>query len=167
MYTKFMHEHLAHLATEIRQDKPFTDNGHGAVIALLLTANRVLRHFDNTIGAAADLTQQQYNVLRILRGAGTAGLPTLEVAQRMIQQSPGMTRMMDRLEKKGLIRRQRSPSDRRQVLCYLTTEGSALLSQLEPCVAAFDKAMGGCLSPSQQQHLLEALQIMRAQVPTH
>ncbi len=59
------------------------------------------------------LTPQQFNVLRILRGAGPDGLPTLEVANRMIEQAPGITRLLDRLEAKELIKRHRCPKDRR------------------------------------------------------
>ncbi|HSN86827.1 MAG TPA: MarR family transcriptional regulator, partial [Thermoanaerobaculia bacterium] len=70
-----------------------------------------------------DMTPQQYNVLRILRGAGEEGIPTLEISDRMIEQAPGITRLLDRLEAKKLVRRQRCPEDRRQVLCWLTPEG--------------------------------------------
>ena len=80
-------------------------------------------------------------MLRILRGAGPEGLPLLEVAERMIQRSPGMTRMMDRLEKKGLVERVRGITDRRQVRCTLSDEGAALLAHLDPIVLGFDRRM--------------------------
>ena len=70
---------------------------------LACPAERVRRTLEHAIADHADLTLQQFNVLRILRGAGADGLPTLEVAQRMLEPSPGTTRMMDRLERKGLI----------------------------------------------------------------
>ena len=70
-------------------------------------------------------------MLRILRGAGDEGLPTLEVAERMIEQTPGVTRLLDRLEIEGLIRRERCRADRRQHLCWLTSEGSRLLDRLD------------------------------------
>lgn len=84
-----------------------------------------------------DVTLQQYNVLRILRGGGTDGVPTLEVAARMIEQTPGITRLLDRLEAKGLVKRERCPKDRRQHLCWITPAGATLLETLdEPMLAA-------------------------------
>jgi len=81
------------------------------------------------------LTLQQFNVLRILRGAGADGLPTLEVAGRMVEQTPGITRLLDKLEAKELIRRQRCPRDRRQHLCWMTAKGLALLQKIDAPVA--------------------------------
>ena len=89
------------LADEIHMGQAFSQPGNADLIAIMLTTEKIRRSLDQIIGSEADLTQQQYNVLRILRGAGSDGLPLLDVAERMIQQSPGMTRMMDRLEKKG------------------------------------------------------------------
>ena len=77
------------------------------------------------------ITLQQFNVLRILRGAGDDGLPTLEVAERMIEQTPGVTRLLDRLEAKDLVRRQRCPKDRRQHLCWITPKGLAVLQKID------------------------------------
>ena len=70
-------------------------------------------------------------MLRILRGAGDEGLPTLEVGARMMEQTPGVTRLLDRLEAKGLVRRQRCPKDRRQHLCWITAEGQRPARQLD------------------------------------
>ena len=77
------------------------------------------------------LTLPQYNILRILRGAGRQGLPTLEIAERTIEETPGITRLLDRLEAKHLIRRERPASNRRQVLCYVTRKGLDLLRELD------------------------------------
>lgn len=77
------------------------------------------------------ITLQQFNVLRILRGAGDEGLPTLEVGGRMIERTPGVTRLLDRLEAKELVRRQRCPKDRRQHLCWITGKGLSLLEKLD------------------------------------
>ena len=70
-------------------------------------------------------------MLRILRGAGPEGLPTLEIAARMIEHSPGVTRLLDRLEARKLVRRVRCPEDRRQVLCHATEAARRLLAGLE------------------------------------
>jgi len=73
--------------------------------------------------------------LRILRGGGSDGVPTLEVAERMIEKTPGITRLLDRLEAKELIRRQRCPRDRRQHLCWITPKGLAVLQKMDAPIA--------------------------------
>ncbi|MEO8033350.1 MAG: MarR family transcriptional regulator [Acidobacteriota bacterium] len=91
----------------------------------------------------AGITSQQYNVLRILRGAGEAGLPTLDIAERMIEQAPGITRLIDRLESKNLVSRQRCETDRRQVFCRITRDGLDLVATLDaPLRAAEEEALG-------------------------
>jgi len=82
---------------------------------MLLRAADKLRTFFETICVPFDITNQQYNVLRILRGAEPEGLPTLTIAERMIERTPGITRMIDRLEAKGLVVREIRPDDRRCV----------------------------------------------------
>ncbi len=99
-------------------------------MGLFRTADHVRRLLASVVEPGG-ITLQQYNVLRILRGAGLVGLPTLEIANRMIEQAPGVTRLLDRMELKGLVRRERCPEDRRQVLCYITDAGGALLAALD------------------------------------
>ncbi len=82
------------------------------------------------------ISLQQYNVLRILREAGKEGTPTLEIADRMVERAPGITRLLDKLEAKQLVRRERCPEDRRQVLCWITNRGLRLLADLEKPLAA-------------------------------
>jgi DNA-binding MarR family transcriptional regulator len=103
------------------------------------------------------ITLQQYNVLRILRGAGEGGLPTLEIAERMIEQTPGITRLLDRLEGKALVRRERCPTDRRQVTCRITAEGLSLLQRLDAPVADAERVALSGLTPPQLQQLIELL----------
>jgi DNA-binding MarR family transcriptional regulator len=81
------------------------------------------------------LSEPQYNVLRILRGAGAPGLPCRAVAERMITRLPDITRLLDRLEKAGWIARERSSRDRRVVNVVLLEKGEALLSELDEPVA--------------------------------
>jgi DNA-binding MarR family transcriptional regulator len=101
-----------------------------AAVSILRTAN-YLRRFYLPLFDQHGITSQQFNVLRILRGAGLGGLPTLDIAERMIEQTPGITRLLDRLEKKKLVRRERPPDNRRQVLCYITKPGLDLLQELD------------------------------------
>ena len=118
------------LQREIRQRRPFQSVAHEAVVALMRTADLVRRQMAALV-APHGITLQQYNVLRILRGAADEGVPTLQVLERMIEQAPGVTRLMDRLEAKDLIRRQRCPHDRRQHLCWIAPKGLALLERID------------------------------------
>jgi DNA-binding MarR family transcriptional regulator len=118
------------LQEELKQRTPFESRYHEAFVSILRTADVIRRR----VGAVVEphgITPQQYNVLRILRGAGAAGLPTLEIADRMVEQAPGITRMIDRLEAKMLVARERGCDDRRQVLCRITGKGLELLATLD------------------------------------
>jgi len=149
------------LQREIRQRRPFSSPAHESVVALLRTADLVRRHATALLDGHG-ITLQQFNVLRILRGAGDAGLPTLEVAERMIEQTPGVTRLLDRLEAKGLVRRQRCPKDRRQHLCWITDEGLEVLAGLdEPVQKANQESLKG-LGARDQRELVRLLDLVRA-----
>jgi DNA-binding MarR family transcriptional regulator len=126
------------------------------VIAILHSADR-LRRRGEALLAPHDITLQQFNVLRILRGARPDGLCTLTIAERMIEQTPGITRLIDRLEKKGLVRRVRSEEDRRQVWCRITPAGERLLARLDNPVEEFDRAAVRGLSPADQERLTALL----------
>jgi DNA-binding MarR family transcriptional regulator len=122
------------LQAELRQRKPFASVAHEAVVGLMRTADLIRRHATAVVEPHG-ITLQQFNVLRILRGAGDTGLPTLEVAERMIEQTPGVTRLLDRLEAKELVRRQRCPIDRRQHLCWITAKGLGVLEKIDTLAA--------------------------------
>jgi MarR family transcriptional regulator, organic hydroperoxide resistance regulator len=104
-------------------------------VATLMRAADLARRHMNAVVEPYGLTLQQFNVLRILRGAGADGLPTLEVADRMVEQTPGITRLLDRLEEKALIRRHRCAKDRRQHLCWITPKGRTLLRRIDVTIA--------------------------------
>lgn len=131
------------------------------MLGLFRTADRMRR----VITAALEpegLTMQQYNVLRILRGAGADGLQTLAIAERMVERTPGITRLVDRLERKGLVARERSPGDRRCVVCRITEEGSALLARLDPSMDRVDDMLDAVLSLDERRDLVELLDRIRA-----
>ncbi len=115
---------------EIQQTRPFSSASEEGVVALVRTAD-LLRRALTRVVEPQGITLQQYNVLRILRGSGADGLPTLDIAGRMIEQAPGVTRLLDRLQAKGLVRRQRSSEDRRQIRCWITPAGLELLGRLD------------------------------------
>jgi DNA-binding MarR family transcriptional regulator len=127
---------------ELKQTRPFPSKAQEAAVALMRTAD-VLRRLIGAVVEPNGITSQQYNVLRILRGAGERGLPTLEIAERMIESTPGITRLIDRLETKKLAVRVRCLTDRRQVFCHITSAGLALLATLDdPILHAADAALG-------------------------
>ena len=115
---------------EIQQRRPFSSRSEEGVVALVRTADLLRRALTGVVEPHG-ITLQQYNVLRILRGAGAEGLPTLEIASRMIEHAPGVTRLLDRLQAKGFVRRQRSADDRRQIRCWIEPGGLILLERLE------------------------------------
>src|SRR3954468_19515729 len=128
---------------ELKQTRPFASKGEEAGVALMRTAH-LLRRIGATVLAGHDLTEQQYNVLRILRGAGERGLPTLDIAERMIEETPGITRLIDRLEAKELVTRERCAVDRRRVYCRVTRAGLDLVNSLDrPMLDGVEAAMAG------------------------
>lgn len=152
------------LQQELKQNRPFAAPTQEAAVALMRTADLVRRSLAAVV-EPLDLTVQQHNVLRILRGAGERGLPTLEIAERMIEQTPGITRLVDRLERKKLVLRERCATDRRQVFCRITEAGLALLRRLdEPIQEAENDALRD-LSELQVARLL--LLLDRARIGLH
>ncbi len=125
-------------------------------VSLLRTAD-LIRRAVSVVMDAQGITVQQYNVLRILRGAGGDGLPTLEIAERMIERTPGITRLLDRLEAKELVRRERCATDRRQVTCRISKTGLALLGSLDGPVAEAERVALSGLTPNQLQRLVALL----------
>lgn len=147
---------MASIREEIKQSRPFASRGEEAVVALIRTAD-VIGRMLATVLEPHGITPQQYNVLRILRGAGDRGLPTLEIAERMIQQTPGITRLIDRLETKKLALRERCLTDRRQVFCRITPAGLTLLDALDrPMRAAADAALHA-VTKKDLAHMVELL----------
>jgi DNA-binding MarR family transcriptional regulator len=149
------------LQREIRQRRPFASVAQEGVVSVMRTADLLRRHMTALVEPFG-ITVQQFNVLRILRGGGPDGLPTLEVGSRMVEEAPGVTRLLDRLEAKGLVRRQRCPKDRRQHLCWITRQGLDLLAALdEPVVRHSREALKG-LTRDEQSALLRLLDQVRA-----
>jgi len=148
------------IAAEIKQTRPFDSKSEETAVALLRTADLVRRAVAGTVGVEG-ITPQQYNVLRILRGAGERGLPTLEIAERMIESTPGITRLIDRLEEKTLVQRERCKTDRRQVFCSISQLGLELLSRLDAPVRDADRRALASLSDGELQSLLNLLERVR------
>lgn len=143
-----MTEASSRLQREIRQTRPFRSVWHEAFLSVLKTADS----FRRAVAALLEphgITPQQYNVLRILRGAGGEPMPTLAIGERLIEAAPGMTRLLDRLEAKRLIRRERCAQDRRQVLCRITPAGLKLLERLDPVIAVPEQRLARAWSAAE------------------
>lgn len=125
-----------------------------AILGLLRAADRAKRIFSEILHPAG-LTLQQFNVLRILRGAAPQALPTLEIGERMIEKTPGVSRLLDRLEALELVTRERCHEDRRRVLCHLTTRASDLLASLDEAIDRTDARCLARLSRADKSHLVD------------
>ncbi len=148
------------LQAEIRQTRPFESVFQEAGIALLRTSDQLQRRLSATVEPRG-LTVQQYNVLRILRGAHPQAVPTLEIATRMIEQAPGITRLLDRLESKQLIERVRCRKDRRRVLCTISAPGLALLAALDQPMLETLRDCFESLPAAKTQQLIQLLDDLR------
>jgi DNA-binding MarR family transcriptional regulator len=143
------------ITDEIKQTRPFRSLSQEATVALMRTAH-ILRRQAEAVVAAEDITLQQFNVLRILRGA-RGPLPTMEISERMIEPSCGITRLIGTLEERGFVKREQWPGDRRQVLCQITPAGMRVLDRLQDPMNRFDDATTGTLSPERVEALLDIL----------
>jgi DNA-binding MarR family transcriptional regulator len=150
------------ITDEIKQTRPFRSRSQEASIALMRTAHLLRREVD-AVCENEGITSQQYNVLRILRGA-RAPLPTMEIAERMVEPSCGITRLISTLEQKELIKREQWPGDRRQMLCQITPSGLRVLERLDEPMNHLDDKTTGNLSPEQIDGLLEALGEIREHI---
>src|SRR5580700_4160790 len=133
-----------------------------AFLDLLRTTDMLSRGLDRIL-KTEDVSATQYNVLRILRGS-PAGLPCGEIASRMITRDPDVTRLLDRLEKRGLISRSRETKDRRTVVARITPDGLILVTRLDEPVRAAHRKQLGHLGRDRLRILTELLRASRSQV---
>lgn len=153
--------HPPSILEELKQSKPFHSRSQEAYLALLRTADDSRRFIAHVLEPAG-VTLQQYNVLRILRGAGPDGLPTLAVGERMIERTPGVTRLIDRMVGKGWVTRARCTEDRRRVWCRITQAGLRLLEDLDAPVEGVDDTFREVLDEEELASLIGYLDRLRA-----
>lgn len=153
--------HKSTIQDELKQKRPFHSRYQEALLALMRTAAVSKRPVVKVVEAAG-ISLAQYNVLRILRGAGPDGLPTLAIRERMVEEAAGITRLIDKLEAAGYVSRERSTPDRRLVLCRITDSGLALLSELDADVKEADKAVLQVLDDDELDQLIDLLDKVRA-----
>lgn len=144
-----------------RAARRFDSPEQEAFLALWRTYDR-LRALEDELFAGFDLTPQQYNALRLLRAEHPDALPTLTLAERLVSKAPDITRLLDKLEQRGVVARTRKPGDRRSVLVGITEPGLALLDRIAGPLRACHARQLGHLSPAQLATLLALLKAARA-----
>jgi DNA-binding MarR family transcriptional regulator len=152
---------VSRLQRELKQTKPFESLQSEVYLNLARTAD-VLQRWETELLKPVDLTPSTYNILRILRGAGPDGHRCAEIGSRMITRDPDVTRLLDRLEKRGLVRRARESTDRRVVTSRITNAGLALLATLDEPIEAEQRKILGHMSRADLEHLNRLLEAARS-----
>lgn len=149
------------LQAELKQTKPFKSPAEEALVSLQRTADRMLRKIAQFMKPWG-ISPTQYNVLRILRGAGPHGLCCGEISDRMITHDPDITRLLDRIEKLGWIERARSTRDRRVVQAKITKKGLELLKQMDKPIEEFTGETAAHMSEKNLRDLIQLLAELRS-----
>jgi DNA-binding MarR family transcriptional regulator len=149
----------AKLQHELKKRRPFESAREEALLNVLRTGDRLQIHLARLL-RQFDLTPSQYNVLRILRGEGQP-LPVLEIASRTITVVPGITGLVDRLERAGFVRRVRCEKDRRVVYVALADRGAATVAELDGPLAGLHHQLLGHLSGAELKELIRLLEKVR------
>ena len=148
------------LQQELKKKRPFESPEQEAALNVVRTSDQLQIRFSRLFREHG-LTPSQYNILRILRGEG-APLPILEIAGRTITVVPGITGLIDRLEKAGFVVRQRCPGDRRVIYVALTDKGARIVADLDQPVAQLHKTLLGHMNHAELRELSRLLEKARA-----
>jgi DNA-binding MarR family transcriptional regulator len=148
------------LHRDIEQRKPFRSWEEEATLNLVRTASLVTDALELLLKPYG-ISPAQYNVLRILHGAAPQGLGRNEIRGLLVARMPDVTRLVDRMERSGLVRRERDAEDRRCVPTYLTERGRALLDRLDAPIAESHRRRFGHLTREQLRTLIELLTLTR------
>lgn len=152
------------ILAELKQTKPFPTLEEEAAVSLART-QALVQHAAEEMLAEHGVTQTQYNVLRILRGAGPDGLCRAEIRQRMIARVPDVTRLLDRMEDADLVERERGDEDRRFVRARITPEGLDVLSRMDQPLNQFLKSRFAHLGSGKLKTLIDLLAELRTAYP--
>lgn len=147
------------LQEELKQRKPWSVEEE-AFLNIARTA-AVLEHALVQALKPFDITPTQYNVLRILRGAGADGLCRNEVSERLVRRVPDVTRLLDRMEETGLLVRARDDADRRYVTARISPQGLAVLERLDQEIHRIHRSQLGHVDPKQLRRLIGLLTAVR------
>jgi DNA-binding MarR family transcriptional regulator len=145
------------IAQRIKQRQAFTSPEQEAMLGIRMVAARILAPWERFLKAQADLSTSQYNVLRILRGSHPKALTAGEIGERTIARDPDITRLVDRLHARGLVRRARSEQDRRVVEVEITGKGLELLRVLDPHSQRMPRSLLGHVCPRKLRQLAALL----------
>ena len=148
------------LQNEIKQGKPFESLQAEVYLNLMRTADALSRGVEDILKLAG-LSQTQYNILRILKGAGDQGLCCREIGERMITRDPDVTRLLDRMERGGLVTRSRSTRDRRVITARITPAGLKLVKDLDAPLAEYNRKLLSHLEKDDLRKFVELLEIAR------
>jgi DNA-binding MarR family transcriptional regulator len=148
------------LRAELQQKKPFSSLEQEATLSIART-EAALREPIEELLKKSDISLAQYNVLRILRGAGPEGLTRNEIRDRLINRMPDVTRLLDRMEEAGWVSRAREMEDRRCVATYLTRSGRTLVDSLDGPVQEEHERRLGHMTKTQLRTLIELLALAR------
>lgn len=140
------------LRERIQQTEPFEDRAQEAMLNLFVAASHVRRRVEN-VCQQYGLHFSHHNVLRILRGVHPDGHPRCEIIERMLDPSPDVTRLIDKLVDRGLVRRSKSETDRRMTIHTITDEGLELLEQMDPQIRAVQDWFGERVADRDLGHL--------------
>jgi len=149
------------LQQELKQTKAIASLEEESLLNIVRTADVLLQSL-TILMKPYQLSPTQYNVLRILRGAGSQGVSCKDIAARLVARDPDITRLMDRLEQRGLIVRDRSKEDRRIVTHRLTPAGSDLVTELQRPLEAANKRLTKGIGPGELRQLVDVLEQLRA-----
>jgi DNA-binding MarR family transcriptional regulator len=155
---------VGRLRETIRQRRPFRSSEAEAFLNIEHTADALMRGLTELL-KGVDLSPTQYNVLRILRGASPGGLACGEIAERMVTRDPDITRLLDRLARRGLIERARDGRDRRVVTTTITPEGTELVGRLDTPVERLHARQLSHLGERSLARLVELLEKAREGKP--
>lgn len=144
----------------IRQRRPFQSLEVEAFLNVQRTADALMRGLTDVL-RSHDLSPTQYNVLRILRGSEPVGLPCGDIAARMVTRDPDVTRLLDRMERRGLVTKTRERSDRRVVRVRITTAGLELVNKLDRPIADLHQGQFAHLGERRLRSLIDALEQVR------
>lgn len=148
------------LQKELKQTKPFRSPEEEVILSIMHTAEYLTSSI-STVLKTADLTVTQYNVLRILRGADSEGLSCGEISERMITKESDITRLLDRVEARGFISRERPANNRRVVVARITDEGQSVLAELDNPIDELNRSLVGHLGNKKQTNLSGLLEAVR------
>ena len=149
------------LQAELKQKVPFRSREQETYLSLLRTADALQTRVEARIREFG-LTGTQYNELRILRGAEAEGLPCSEIAERMITRDPDITRLLDRLEKRGLVARTRAKADRRVIYGKITAAGLKLLREMDGPMEQYGREILKHVGQAKLQQLIVLLELVRS-----